>query len=377
VARVVLVHDYLVQGLRGAERVLLEMHELWPEAPIYTLLFDPERMGEPWTTLDIRTSFLQKLPSSVRLYRKLYLLMPAAVERLKVEPCDVVVSASSAWVKNLRPPPGALHVCYCYSPARFLWHQRSEYLSGLGLPGPARALVGATLVPLRLWDRRRSHRVNAFIAVSEAVRQRIRRYYGRDAVVVYPPVDVGRFAETPAGDGSGEYFLVVAALNPYKRVDLPVRACTRLGLPLKVVGDGLLKSQLQAIAGPTVEFLGRVSEEELRELYAGCRALLMPQEEDFGLVAVEAQAAGKPVVAYRAGGALEIVREGETGLFFDAQSPESLEQAIARLDGMAFSAEACRSNAARFSSERFRREMRETVQYLLGQWRTGKRGVLI
>lgn len=375
--RVVLVHDYLVQGLRGAERVLLEMHQLWPDAPVYTLLFDPQRMGKPWTDLDVRTSFLQRLPAALKLYRKLYLLMPAAVEGLRLAPCDVVVSASSAWVKNVRPPSGALHVCYCYSPARFLWHQRREYLSGLGLSRLGRSFVGATLGPISWWDKWGSRRVNAFVAISEAVRARIRRYYGRDAVVVYPPVDVERFAQASSGSGSGDYFLVVAALNPHKRVDLAVKACTRLGMPLKVVGDGPLREQLRAVAGPTVEFVGQVSDEELRELYAGCRAFLMPQEEDFGLAAVEAQAAGKPVVACRAGGALETVVEGETGLFFDSQSAEELERAIARLDRMAFSAEACRRNAARFSRERFRQHLPQVIERLYGEWQAGKRGVLI
>ncbi|MCX7600144.1 MAG: glycosyltransferase [Armatimonadetes bacterium] len=375
--RVVLAHDYLVQGIRGAERVLLEMHELWPDAPIYTLLFDPHRMGEPWTGLDIRTSFLQKLPASLKLYRKLYLLMPAAVELLRLEQCDVLVSASSAWVKNLRPPPGALHICYCYSPARFLWHQRAEYLTGLGLSRPAAALVSATLWPIRWWDKQRCSRGNAFIAISEAVRTRIQRYYGRDAVVVYPPVDVERFAQASCGNSSGDYFLVVAALNAYKRVDLAVEACTRLGVPLKVVGDGPLREQLRAMSGPKVEFLGQVPEEELPKLYAGCRAFLMPQEEDFGLAAVEAQAAGKPVLAYRAGGALETVVEGETGVLFNTQSAEELEQAIARLDTMTFSADACRKNAARFSRERFRQELTRVIEHLYSEWQAGKRGVLI
>jgi glycosyltransferase involved in cell wall biosynthesis len=378
--RVAIVHDYLVQGIRGAERVVLEMHECWPEAPVHALLYDAARMGEPWPSLGVRTSWLQRMPGALRLYQKLYLLMPLAVETLRLAPCDVVISSSSGWVKNLRPPRDALHICYCYSPARFLWHQTRQYVQGLGVPGPLKALVGASLVPLRAWDRRRTPRANAFIAISRAVQERIRRYYGRESLVIYPPVDTEKFAAA-APDGAraegGDYLLVVAALNPYKRVDLAVEACTRLGLPLKVVGDGPEAERLRAMAGPTVELLGKVTDEALPGLYAGCRAFVMPQEEDFGIAPLEAQAAGRPVVAYAAGGALETVVDGETGLLFPEQTAESLAEALGRLEGRELSPGACRANAERFGRERFRRELTDAVEGLWARWRRGERGVLI
>jgi len=375
--RVAIVHDYLVQGMRGAERVVLEMHECWPDAPIHTLLYDKARMGGPWSGLDIRPSGLQWFPGALRLYQKLYPLMPLAVESVRLGPCDVVLSSSSAWAKNVRPPRGALHVCYCYSPARFLWHWSREYVRSLHVSSAAKALVRASLPPLRAWDRAGTRRVNAFIAISSAVRDRIRRYYGREALLIYPPVDTERFSAAGAQGAAQEYLLVVSALNPYKRVDLAVEACRRLGLPLKVVGDGPEERRLRELAGPTVEFLGRVDDDALPGLYANCRAFVMPQEEDFGIAALEAQAAGRPVVAYAAGGARETVVEGETGLFFAEQTVDSLVEALRRLEGREFSPEACRANAARFGRQRFRRELIEAVGELWERWREGERGVLV
>jgi glycosyltransferase involved in cell wall biosynthesis len=373
--RVAIVHDYLVQGIRGAERVVLEMHQCYPDAPIHTLLFDPRRMGEPWGELDVRTSWLQRMPGALRLYEKLYLLMPSAVESLRVGPCDVVLSSSSAWAKNLRPPRGAMHVCYCYTPARFLWHWTREYVARLKAAAPLKAAVRASLPGLRWWDRRGSGRVNAFIAISRAVRERIRRYYGRESLLIYPPVDTERFQ--PDGRAAEDYFLVVTTLNPYKRVDLAVGACTRLGTRLKVVGDGPELERLRAVAGPTVEFLGKVADEDLPGLYARCRAFLMPQEEDFGIAPLEAQASGRPVVAYGAGGALETIVDGETGVFFGEQTEEALAGALRRMDGHEFQVVACRENALRFSREVFRRQLTETVGGLYERWSRGERGVLV
>lgn len=373
--RVNIVHDYLVQGIRGAERVVLEMHECFPEAAIHTLLFDPARMGPPWPALDVRPSWLQRLPGALRLYRKLYLLMPLAVESMRLGTCDVVLSSSSAWVKNVRPPAGALHICYCYTPARFLWHWNREYVSSLGLPLPVNWLVRLSLQPLRAWDWRGSGRVHAFIAISRAVQERLRRYYSRESAVIYPPVDTERFR--PDGSPPGDYFLVVSTLNPYKRVDLAIQACNRLGLPLKVAGDGPQFGRLVRLAGPTVEMLGKVAEEDLPRLYAGCRAFLMPQEEDFGIAPLEAQAAGRPVLAYAAGGALETIVDGVTGAYFTEQTPDSLCRALRGFEKADLSPQACRDNALRFSRERFARELDETVSELWQRWAKGARGHLI
>jgi glycosyltransferase involved in cell wall biosynthesis len=372
--QVAIVHDYLVQGIRGAERVVLEMHECYPDAPIHTLLFDAQRMGEPWGDLDVHTSCLQKMPGSLKLYEKLYLMMPHALEHMRFGDAEVILSSSSAWAKNLCPG-GAMHVCYCYTPARFLWHWTREYVAGLKVAAPLKAVVKASLPGLRKWDKRGSERVNAFIAISEAVRERIRKYYGRESLLIYPPVDTDRFQ--PSAQVAEDYYLVVTTLNPYKRVDLAVGACTRLGAPLKVVGDGPELERLKGMAGPTVEFLGKVADEELPGLYARCRAFLMPQEEDFGIAPLEAQATGRPVVAYGAGGALETIVDGRTGLFFAEQTEDSLAEALRKMDGAEFSTEACRENSLRFSRESFRAQLIETVAGLHDRWTRGERGVLV
>ncbi|MCD6350770.1 MAG: glycosyltransferase [Armatimonadetes bacterium] len=373
--RLSIVHDYLVQGIRGAERVVLEMHQAFPDAPIHTLLFDPERMGPPWPELDVRPSWLQRLPGALRLYRKLYLLMPLAIESMRLGRCDVVLSSSSAWAKNLRAPAGVLHVCYCYTPARFLWHWSREYLHSLGLPAPLRWAVGASLHPLRAWDWRGSNRVHAFIAISQVVQERIRRFYGRNSLIIYPPVDTERFQ--PIESAARDYFLVVSTLNPYKRVDLAIEACNRLGLPLKVAGDGPQFAALTELAGPTVEMLGKVPDEELPELYANCRAFIMPQEEDFGIAPLEAQAAGRPVIAYAAGGALETLVEGRTAVYFPEQRAESLAEALRSFDDAQFSPQECRANALRFSRDRFRRELTSTIEELWERWSEGEQGFLV
>lgn len=373
--RVHIVHDYLVQGIRGAERVVLEMHRCFPDAPVYTLMFDPERMGEPWTGMDVRQSWLGRLPGARKLYRKLYLLMPAAVETLRLQRCDVVLSSSSAWAKNVRPPRGALHVCYCYTPARFLWHWSRQFVQYLQVPIPAKLAVRASFPFLRVWDRWGTRRVHAFVAISRAVQDRIERYYGRRSVIIYPPVDTERFR--PDGRPPDDYLLVVSTLNAYKRVDLAIEACNRLGMRLKVVGDGPLFETLARMAGPTVEMLGKVADEQLPELYRRCRAFLMPQEEDFGIAPLEAQASGRPVIAYAAGGALETVIDGQTGLFFREQTAEALEEAVRRLDVSFFSPEDCRRNALRFGAERFRRQLTDLLHQLWERWQGGERGYLI
>ncbi|MBC7286612.1 MAG: glycosyltransferase [Armatimonadetes bacterium] len=369
--RLAIVHDYLVQGIRGAERVVLEMHRCYPDAPIYTLLFDPQRMGPPWDELDVRPSWLQSLPGALRLYKSLYFLMPLGIEWMRIAECDVVLSSSSAWAKNVRPPRGALHVCYCYTPARFLWHWAREYVRTLRLSAPSRWLVQATLPPLRWWDRRGTGRVHAFIAISKTVQERIRRYYRRESFLVYPPVDTERFTLSAAEPD--DYYLVVSALNPYKRVDLAIEACNRLGVRLKIVGDGPEFERLAKMAGPTVEMIGKVPDEELPELYAKCRAFLMPQEEDFGIAAVEAQACGRPVVAYAAGGALETVIDGGTGVLFPEQTAECMAQAIRKLDSIDISPQACRQNADRFNTQRFRAELTGLISELWERWTRGEK----
>jgi len=356
--RVALVHDYLVQGLRGAERVLAVLHEMWPEAPVYTLVHDPEAMGPEFADWDIRPSFLQRLPGGVRHYQKLIALMPAAIERLRLEPYDLIISDSSAWTKSARQREGAVHVCYCHSPARFLWHWSEEYVGSLPANVLVKGLARAIIPGLRRWDKRTAQRPTHLLANSGAVRERILRYWERDAEVIHPSVDTSSFLPE---DSDEEYYLAVSALNAYKKVDLAVQAFTELGRPLVVIGDGPLRRQIEQLAGPTVRLLGKVSEEELRHRYARCRAFVMPQEEDFGLAPVEAMSAGRPVIAYGAGGALETVVADETGVFFQEQTPASLGEAVRRFESLTFTKARCRQRALEFDTERFKERFRAYV----------------
>lgn len=356
--RVALVHDYLVQGLRGAERVLAALHDLLPDAPVYTLVYDPEAMGEPFVTWDIRPSLLQRIPGGVRHYQKLIALMPRATERLPLLEYDLVISSSSAWVKSVRTRDDAVHVCYCHSPARFLWHWSDEYLGSLHLGQVSRWALQQLIARLRAWDLRTANRPTQYVANSETVRERIRRYWQRDATVIWPPVDTDRFLPEDRDEG---YYLVVAALNPYKSVDLGVEAFNELGRPLVVIGDGPMRQELEARARPNITFAGKVPEDGLPRYYARCRAFVMPQEEDFGIAPVEAMSAGRPVIAYGGGGALETVVDGETGVFFGAQSVDSLGDAVRRFESLTFSKEQCRRQARKFDTSRFQERFRELL----------------
>ncbi len=352
--RIALVHDYLMQGMRGAERVLAVLHDLYPAAPIVTVLCDPESMGPATEGWDIHTSFLQRLPGAKKFHRRLFPLMPLAVEHLDLREYDLVISASSAWVKNVKPAPSATHICYCYSPARFLWHWSKEYVSGLPTGPLGRSLVRATFPGLRRWDKRSTSRVTEFVAISQAVQERIRRYFERDSVIIHPPVDTDRFLPV---DEEEDYFLIAGNLNRYKRVDLAIEACNRLKLPLMVIGRGPEYERLRKLAGPTVELLGWREDDEVAHRIARCRAFLMPQEEDFGIAPLEAQSAGRPVIAYAAGGALETIVDGQTGLLFTPQTPEALCEALRRFEQLTFDKETCRRNALRFGVARFKAEL--------------------
>ncbi len=357
--KMAIVHDYLVQGIRGAERVLDVLHEMYPEAPVYTLLYDADRMEDRLRSWDIRTSLLQDIPGALRLYRKLFFLMPAAIDHLDLSEYDLVMSSSCGWSKSAPQAKGALHIAYVYSPARFLWFWAQEYIRTLRTNFVAKGLVRASLPPLRDWDRRTAQRPQHMVCISETTRRRLREAYQRDATIIYPPVDTERFV--PANE-DGEYFLAVATLNPYKRLDLAIEAFNRLRLPLVVIGDGPEYQYLKQRAGPTVQMLGKVPDEEIVNYYARGRAFIMPQEEDFGIAPLEAQSCGRPVVAYRAGGATETVIEGETGLFFEEHTPEALVEAVGRFEAMSFDKQACRNNALSFSVEGFKRRLGQYVQ---------------
>ncbi|HEX2093111.1 MAG TPA: glycosyltransferase [Longimicrobiaceae bacterium] len=353
--RVAITADWL-NTYGGGERVLAELHRMFPDAPIYTTVFEPSLTPAPMREWDIRTSFLQRIPFARRRHQPFLPLMPIAFEQFDMSEYDLVITTSSACAKGVITRPGALNVCYCYTPCRYIWDLYHEYTRGLR----SRFLFAPVAHWLRVWDRISSDRVDHFIGISHEVASRIHRHYRRDPEVIYPPVDVERVQ--PNGLPPEDFYLVVARLVPYKRVDLAIRAASRLGRRLVVVGAGSERRRLEAIAGPTVEFLGRRSDAEVADLFARCRAFLFPGWEDFGIAPVEAQAAGRPVIAYGRGGAAETVVDGSTGVLFEEQTEEALVEAILRFERMSFDPSVCRQNAERFSSSEFRRQLSLAIE---------------
>jgi glycosyltransferase involved in cell wall biosynthesis len=355
--KVVFVHDWL-NGMRGGEKCLEAALEVFPDAEIRTLLHERGTVSPLIESKLIRTSFLRRLPFGRAAYRLYLPFFPRAVESLPIGPCDLVLSMSHCVAAGARAPEGVPHLVYCFTPMRYAWLFFDEYFGGY--PAPLRAAVRAVLARLRGWDRRASGRPARFAAISEHVRARIRAFYGRDADVVYPPVDTEFY--TPGARREGDYLLVVSALVPYKRVDLAVRAARLAGERLVVVGDGPLRKRLEREAGPGVAFEGWVSNERLREHYRAAQALLFPGEEDFGIVPVEAQACGTPVVAFARGGALETVAAGRTGVFFEEPAPEAMARAIEACRRTAWDPAAIRANAERFSKRRFQEELKRIAE---------------
>jgi glycosyltransferase involved in cell wall biosynthesis len=364
--RVALVHDLLV-SYGGSEQVLLDLHQMFPDAPIYTTIFDPSRLPTRFATLPIHTSFLQNVPSLSRNYGAIVPLMPLAFSRFDLRGYDLVLSSAHAFSKSVTVPPGARHVCYCYTPLRYAWSHQEEYIGGIPMKpllAPAARLV---LDQLRKWDYSASKRVDRFIAISVNVQQRIARYYGRESDVVYPAIDLSRFRANDDGrHGDGE-FLVVGRLFSYKRVHTAVQACTQLRLPLKVIGRGPELKRLRDMAGPTVQFLGEVDDRTLETEYRNCRALLFTSDEDFGLVPLEAMASGRPVLALNAGGARETVVPGKTGELYDDAGTEALVRALQRFRPDDYSSNVCRARAEEFSLDRFRSGITTVLERELGR----------
>ncbi len=347
--RVALVHDYLNQ-YGGAERVLEALHDLYPDAPIYTSIYDPASMPADFRSWDIRTSFLQRIPRARQLHRSLLLLYPTAFESFDLRRYDVVISNSSAWSKFVITPPETLHVCYCLTPMRWAWNYE-EYVEREQLGGIVRRALPIAVRYLRKRDTATASRVDRFIGISRAVVARIAKYYGRAADLIAPPVDT---RSVPVGDGPGDGYLVASRLVPYKRIDLAVVACSRLGVSLTVVGDGRDRSRLEALAGPTVRFVGRLPDRGVYETMARSRAFLFPGEEDFGIAPVEAMAAGRPVIAYAAGGALDTVIDGVTGCLFSPQTVDALADRLRAFNADDFQPSAIREHAMRFDTRCFR-----------------------
>ncbi len=364
--KIALVHDWLT-GMRGGEKCLEVLCRLFPDAKVYTLLHRPGTTSPTIERMSIRTSFLQSLPGAQRHYRYLLPLMPSAIERLTIpDDVDLVVSFSHAVAKSIRVPAGVPHVCYCFTPMRYAWHRRADYFvaSSRSIATPLSAVKGRILDWIRDWDQRTSDRVTHFIAISGTIQRRIEESYGRDSRIIYPPVDTKFYTPSPEPATREDFYLCVSALVPYKRIDLAVEACSSLGKRLVVIGAGPEAARLSQIAGSTVELVGWCSNEEIRRQMRHCRALLFPGNEDFGIVPVEAQACGTPVIAYRDGGATETIIDATTadvgtGWFFREQSCTALAETIEQFEDARerFCPKLARSQSERFSVDRYESEL--------------------
>ncbi len=347
--KIALIHDWL-DSLGGAERVLIEFHKLYPEAPIYTLFARKEFIQKHLPKAQIITSTLQRLP-----FRRSPLWAPAmsvAIESFDLSAYDIVLSSSVFFSKGLVVRPKTKHICYCYSPTRQLWDRHTE-----SQPGVVGA-IGKNI--LRIWDRHSSERVDHFVGISQHVQHRINKYYRRDASVIYPPV-VHLTTANQEKPVSGDYYLIVSRFYPHKNLDIAIEAFNKLGYTLIVIGEGPLRRKLSSLASKNIIFLGKQTDEEIAQYYKHAKAFIMPQEEDFGLTAVEAMSFGKPVLALRKGGAVEIIQEGITGEFFDDPIPEGLADGVRRLNEKKYDPEIIKASVEKFSVERFRKEITQLI----------------
>lgn len=361
--KIAIVHDYLNQ-FGGAERVVSALHELFPLDPIYTSIFDENRMPENFQRMDIRTSFMQKLPFIFSLFKYYLLFYPLAFEGFDLSECDVILSSSSAWAKGVKKREGQLHICYCYTPMRFVWRYE-DYVKRENFGTLIKTILPLILGPIKKWDLETAKTVDFFIAISRTVAERIEKTYGRESVIIYPPVECDFFKPSAL---DRDYFLVVSRLNAYKRVDIVIEAFNKLDLPLLIIGDGPDRNNLQKMAGPNIQFLGKLPDEQLAKYLAECRALVFPGEEDFGIVPLEAMSAGRPVIAYKAGGAEETVVEEETGIFFEKQTADELVQAVKKFQFKPFNKRKIREHALKFDKEIFKNKMKDFINTKLEEF---------
>jgi len=366
--KVALIHDHLAQD-GGAEKVLKVLADMFPEAPIFTLLYEKKNADKYYRHRQIETSIIQKLPGGVSHYQWYMPFMPMAVEFFDLSGYDLVISDSSSFAKGVITPTHTLHICYCHTPTRYLWSDTHQYINELKYNKYFKKLISLVLNYVRMWDKLAADRVDEYIANSSFVAERIKKYYKRNATVIYPPVETGQFKIT---EEIGDYFLIGGRLAPYKRVDLVIEACERAGKKLKVFGDGIDLTRLKHLAGSNknIEFLGRVDDAAKADLYSRSLAFIYPQEEDFGITAVEAMASGRPVIAYKRGGAMETVVDGVTGLFFNEQTIDSLAEALKNFDKTKFNPEIIKQHAEKFSVARFKSEISE---YIEESWKNFKK----
>lgn len=356
--RVALVHDYLNQ-YGGAERVLEAFCQIFPNAPIYTLVYDMNKTGLVFESRKIYTSFLQKAPFAKNHHRSFLMFMPFAIEQFDFSQYDLVLSDSASYAKGVIVPSNVRHICYCHTPIRYAWDDSQKYIDEFGYSSFVKKFIPLFMTYIRFWDEQAALRVDKFIANSNFVAERIRKYYHCESAVVYPPVKTDLFYVS--NSKPDDYYLIVGRFLPYKMFDLAIDAFNKLKLPLKIIGDGPEKTRLQKKANSNIEFIGRVSNKKLKEYYTNCKAFIFPQEDDFGIVAVEAMASGRPVIAYKGGGALEIVKSGITGLFFDKQTPEDLIKIILEFNNKNFNPQIIRAEAMKFDQEFFKDKIKNII----------------
>ncbi|MBE2183174.1 MAG: glycosyltransferase [Anaerolineae bacterium] len=355
--KVALVHDWLNQR-GGAEDVLETLASLFPEAPVYTSIYAPEKMPAFYRKWDIRTLWIDRLPGIHQKHQRFLPFYPAAWGSLDLSEYDIVLSNKSGFCHGLQHGNKTLHICYCLAPTRYVW-ELDSYIAREGLGKSSEVILRPMIAGLKKWDFAASKRVDCFIAISNEIQVRIQKYYRRESAIIYPPVDTARFQ--PRGEPE-DYYLIVSRLIPYKRIDLAVQVCTRLNLPLKISGSGRDLERLKAMAGPTIEFLGYVPDDDLPGLMARCKAFLFPGLEDFGITPVQAQAAGRPVIAYAGGGALDTVIPGKTGELFRSMTVDSLAEALQSFDASRYDAETLRAHALQFDTNVFERQITAYVE---------------
>ncbi len=363
---IALVHDHLVAQVGGAERVLKIFHELYPNAPIFSLLYDQRRFDGFFESAKIRTSFLQKFPFRILPYQSLLPLMPTATEQYNLNEFDIVLTSSSAFSKGVLTRSTTLHVCYCHTPTRYLWTNSQSYVCELKIPNIIKMGLPFVLSGLRVWDRVAADRVDRFIANSKTVQERIKKFYRRKSDIIYPPVETEKFfISNPVGD----YFLAGGRLVSYKRFDIIVEAFNNLGLKIKIFGAGPEYKKLKKLARrKTIEFVGQVSDHDRSDLYSKALAFINPQEEDFGITTIEAMASGRPVIALAAGGALETISDGTTGVFFYDQDWPALADAIIRFKPEEYSPIRIRGYSMQFGVERFKKQITEYIERSWLEW---------
>jgi glycosyltransferase involved in cell wall biosynthesis len=363
--KIALVHDYLIQ-YGGAERVLECITEIWPYAPIYTLLYDEGKTHEIFKRKRIYTSFLQNFPYSRKNHRIFPPLMPPAIEQFDFSQYDIVLSDSSSYAKGIITPPETLHICYCHTPMRYAWDDCQKYIDEFGFPSLVKKFIPFLMNYIRVWDRMSADRVDEYIANSRFVAGRIKKYYKKNSVVINPPVDIEKFHISEKNE---DYFLMVGRLMTYKRFDIVIEAFNKLNWPLKIIGRGPDEKRLRRIAGSNIEFTGRLSDEELAKTYSRAKAFVFPQEEDFGIVAIEAMASGKPIIAFRGGDIVEHVGEGKEGLFFANQTPKDLIEVLKKFNPEDFDPHKIREKALPFERELFKKKIRRYVENSLHKFK--------